>query len=228
MNLFKNIKTKQLKLSLLLIFVFVSFVSSFFVFFPFSWQQIANALTGNYSKIDGDSLGVADWNKLDDDFVAKSGDTMQGNLDMGSNNITNLANPDNDGDAVNKSALDSAIADIILGSVVINDSSGALKVFCGRTEPGITNWIEGLTWYVDIDISAANFTEGSMPYVFTSLGGLGQQWSSNGFNAISSTNPATLNNLDDVIRVYIHDYNGLSFNDFLLLDWYVNWCAFGM
>ncbi|MCK5319880.1 hypothetical protein KAJ61_00640 [Candidatus Parcubacteria bacterium] len=228
MSLFKNIKIKQLKLSLLLISVFVLFISSIFIFFPFSWQQIALALTGNYNKNLGDSLDATDWNNLDDDFVAKSGDTMQGILNMGGKNITNLADPVNNGDAVNKDTLDSAITSIILDSADIKDLNGSLKVFCGRTAPGATNWINNVSWYVDIDISAANFTEGSMPYIFTSLGGLDKHWFSGGVGNISSVNTGTLNNLDDVFRVHVFDFNGISFATMLTLNWYINWCALGI
>ena len=44
------------------------------------------------------------------DYVAKSGDTMSGTLDMGENSITNVAEPVNDGDASNKKYVDDAIA----------------------------------------------------------------------------------------------------------------------
>lgn len=227
MHIIKNVKRKELKL-FLLFFALILFFSSFFVFFPISWQSIANALSGNYSKNIGDSLGVSDWNNLDNDFVVKSGDTMQGPLDMGNRQITNLATPVNSGDAVNKSTLDTAIDGVVSGSIGIKDASGDLKVFCGRTPPGATNWIQDATWYVDVDISAANFTEGTHPYIFTSLGGYNRQWQSRGGSSIFAQNPVTIDNLDDAFRIYITDDSGANFATFLLKGWFINWCAFGI
>jgi hypothetical protein len=40
----------------------------------------ALALSANYNKISGNTLTSEQWNNLDDDFVAKSGDTINGNL----------------------------------------------------------------------------------------------------------------------------------------------------
>lgn len=225
MKLLKN--KKQLNLSLLLVFIFVLFVSSFFVFLPFSWKQIANALTGDYNKDSGDSLGRTDWNNLDDDFVDKSGDTMGGELNMGGNRISGLANPDSDDDAISRGALNSTLATFTLASAEIQDKDGELRIFCGRTDPGATAWVEGARWYVDVDISEANFTEGSMPYIFTSLGGLEKNEFTIGVGNILSSTAGTLDNLDDMFRVYIVDYNGLSYSTMLTYGWYVNWCAVG-
>lgn len=213
---------KKLKYSL---FFFVFLMLIFFASL-FFWHT-AGALTGNYNKNTGESLNSSDWNNLDNDFVAKSGDTMQGALNMGNQQITNLASPVNDGDAVNKSTLNSAIAELISENTVIQDYSGSLKVYCGRTQPGATNWIEGSVWYVDVDISAANFTEGTHPYIFSSLGGFDKQWHSRGATSIFAENPVTLNNLDDKFRIYISDDSGANFANFLLKGWFINWCAFG-
>ncbi|HBI97094.1 MAG: hypothetical protein US83_C0009G0007 [Candidatus Falkowbacteria bacterium GW2011_GWC2_38_22] len=227
MHINKNIIHKELKISLLF-FIIIIFFSFLITLFPVSLSQIANALTGNYSKNAGDTLGINDWNNLDNDFLAKSGDTMQGDLSMGNRKISDLANPTNNGDAVNKGTLDTAIAGVVSNSLGIRDGVGDLKVFCGRTLPGATNWIQGAQGkYVDIDISAGDFAEGSMPYVFTTIGGLGMQWVSRGATSISATNSATLNNLDDIFRVYILDDNGVDWGTFISRGWYVNWCTFG-
>ena len=52
------------------------------IFSPVSLEKIAYAVSPNYSKTNGQQLTIADWNNLDDDFVAKSGDTMAGPLTL--------------------------------------------------------------------------------------------------------------------------------------------------
>lgn len=47
--------------------------------------------------------------EIDDDKVSKSGDTMSGVLNMGTQKITNVANSTDDGDAVNRAQLNAAI-----------------------------------------------------------------------------------------------------------------------
>ena len=221
----KQIQNKSF-FSLSLVFLLLVFS---FVFLPFSWRQMANALT-NYSKSSGDSLDATDWNNLDNDFLATDGsNTMNSGANIvlsGGGNIKGLPDvPANNNDAASKAYVDS----IVGGSANITNTSGEnLKMVCGRTDPGATNWIEGSpSWYVDVDISGANFTEGSMPYIFTSLGGYGNEWISRGATSISATNPSTLDNLDDMFRIYIIVDDGSDFSTFKANGWYINWCAIG-
>ncbi len=86
----KKIKFLKLQLSAAFVLLAVVLVSGVFVFTPVSWQQVAQALTGNYSKSTGEQLTVSDWNNLPNDFLDKSGDTMSGDLNMGGNNINNV------------------------------------------------------------------------------------------------------------------------------------------
>ncbi len=85
-------KVKFLKWQLSAAFTLLAIIlaTGIFIFTPLSWQQVARALTGNYSKNTGDQLTVNDWNNLDDDFLDKSGDTMSGDLNMDSHNISNV------------------------------------------------------------------------------------------------------------------------------------------
>lgn len=116
MDKIKNFKSK---LSASLFLLFCLFISS--LFFSGGFYNFAQALTGDYAKTLPATLDLSEWNNLDDDFVAKSGDTMTGILDMGGNRITNLAMPTLDDDAANKSYVDTQIAAIT--------GSGAAGVF---------------------------------------------------------------------------------------------------
>ncbi len=113
----------NLKIKLLAsIFFFVSLIC-FDLFFASGLNNFAKALTGDYSKTLPASLTLTDWNNLDDDFVAKSGDSMTGTLDMGGNRITNLNDPVNDSDAANKAYVDAQMASLGVsgaGAVYIN------------------------------------------------------------------------------------------------------------
>lgn len=68
--------------------------------------------SGFISSIPSQYITETELNTALDDYVAKSGSTMSGALNMGNNKITNLSNGTNDGDAVNKKQLDDAIAGI--------------------------------------------------------------------------------------------------------------------
>lgn len=116
-----KIKSLKLKLSASLLFLFCFIVFS--VFFSGGFSNFAQALTGNYSKTLPATLDLSEWNNLDDDFVAKSGDTMTGILDMGGNRITNLGAPLVDTDAASRAYVNAQIAAIAgsgAGGVYIN------------------------------------------------------------------------------------------------------------
>jgi hypothetical protein len=65
--------------SILLLIVIFIFLSIFTTWMDGD-HNAAIALTGNYSKQAGQELSSQEWNNLKSDFVAKSGDTMTGNL----------------------------------------------------------------------------------------------------------------------------------------------------
>jgi hypothetical protein len=69
-------------------------------------SAISSVAAGNLASTDVQAA----LNELDGDKVAKSGDTMSGNLAMGSNKITGLGAGSNPGDAVNKAQLDAVSA----------------------------------------------------------------------------------------------------------------------
>lgn len=116
---------RKLKLQLSVAYFLLGAVLASGVFF--FWPQIngiAQALTGTYNKITGDQLTIADWNNLDNDFVAKSGDTMGGDLNMGGHTVTNLPNPVNNTDATSKNYVDSAIDSSGGGDTFVNWGRG--------------------------------------------------------------------------------------------------------
>ena len=86
-------RVKKLKIQLsAAIFLFFCMII-FGGFFSPDFKNFALALSPNYSKtLPGATLNLTEWNNLDDDFVAKSGSTMTGVLDMGNNKIINVNN----------------------------------------------------------------------------------------------------------------------------------------
>ncbi len=214
-------------LLILSLIVFFSFSLSILIFSPVSFVNIAKALNpSDYNKSSGQTLGVIDWNRLDSDFFAKSGDTMTGPINMANNQITNIPDvPVSPTDAVNKNFVLSQLA----AANSISDTSGNdLKVLCGRTVKGATSWVPFLGGaYVDIDISMAGFTSGSKPYIFTSLGGIGYHWLTRGVSSIYSQVSAT-DDIDSDFRIYVMNDTSMTFsNSYINYQWYVNWCAFG-
>lgn len=69
---------KQLTAAVFLLFILIT---GFLVVYD-SGSKEALAITGNYSKDANAGLTAADWNKLDDDFVAENGDATLGNLNL--------------------------------------------------------------------------------------------------------------------------------------------------
>ena len=76
----KQIKKLTLRLWAGIFAVFVIMAAGVLMFTSVYYEQIAQALTGNYGKATGDLLTASDWNNLASDFVDKSGDTMSGDL----------------------------------------------------------------------------------------------------------------------------------------------------
>jgi len=114
-------------------FFSVSISLLFFVLFAaiaaFSYDKFAWALSPNYSKtLPGATLSLTEWNNLDDDFVAKSGDAMTGILNMNGNRITNIASPAATTDAANKAYVDAQFA------AMAGSSAAAVYVNWGRAD----------------------------------------------------------------------------------------------
>jgi len=204
---------------------FVILIFGFIIFSGANFKNSVLALTGNYSKNVGDPLSTNDWNKLDDDFVAKSGDTMQGDLNLNGKKITNLADPADNGDAVNKSSMDSAIAAILIGSGGIKNTSGeSLKMICGSTPYGSTNWQNSVgSITLVVDTSVAGFASNDVVY-FVSLYGDSAMYRAVGYNGIYDS---TANSF----RIYVNNNDITSpFSNVTARDsykWYIKWCGIG-
>jgi hypothetical protein len=195
-------------------------------FLPLSFKQFASALTGNYSKSTGGQLTVTDWNNLPADFVARSGgatSAMQGNLDMGSTNrIVNLANPTADNEAVNRGAMNTAIASALTNIGNIKNIGGVnLKMVCGETTPA--DWTQYMTDVirVDIDTHLAGFT--STPSYFTSINGTSGHWRTTG--ATSVYFPTSTG-----FTIFIYDMNPSDITPAIALSWgwHIKWCGVGI
>lgn len=216
---------QKIKIGALIFFLIFLVAANLLIYGGWSVKKIALAISGNYSKSSGQQLTTADWNNLDDDFVAKSGDTMSGALNMGSQRITGLANPAAGTDAVNQSTMNAAIGAAIVGASPIKDyaSSANLRMFCGRTTPA--DWIPMAGGYarVDIDFSGANFAS-SNPFVFTSIGGNGLHYLTRGASSIYPHYGGL--SADRGFSVYVYNDSGqpYPYNSF---GWHINWCALG-
>jgi hypothetical protein len=202
-----------------------------FTFLPASFMQIANALTGDYSKVTGGQLTITDWNNLDDDFVAKSGSTMTGTLNMGNNRITNLGNPTVDSDAVSRGVMNTAISSALaaVASPMRNTSGAELRMVCGSTLVTAGNSVQYDTTTIrtDIDTSAANFT--TIYFYYASLIAVGGS-----HYKITSAN-SIYNPTATSFRLYLHfdDYNnnmpsGITVATAMGWGWTINWCGIGL
>lgn len=223
----KNIFKKEKVYSLLMLLGFI-----FFLLSGVSIKNTVLALTGDYNRVvSGDNqIDTADWDNLDNDFVAKSGDVMQGDLSMGGKKITNLIDPVNGGDAVNKNSLDNAISAIATaGSANIKNISGEnLKMVCGTTPIGSTVWLNGgaNTITTTVDTSSAGFTDNNVIY-FASLAGDMGMFSAVGQNAIYK--PIS-GNYREGFRIYLINndlslYNAASATS--PWNWHIRWCGIG-
>jgi len=102
-------KLTRVRFAAWLSILFILIVANLFVMSGWSLNRFALALTGNYSKSAGQQLTIADWNNLPADFVAKSGDTMAGDLNLGGKKGTNVGAPTTPNDAVNKQYVDDSM-----------------------------------------------------------------------------------------------------------------------
>lgn len=219
---------RKLKLQLSVAYFLLGAVlaSGVFVFWP-QINGIAQALTGTYNKITGDQLTIADWNNLDNDFVAKSGDTMGGDLNMGGHTVTNLPNPTNGTDAVNLASVNSSIASAIgaiPGASIENISGDDLKMVCGRTLP--SSWIaySARVLYVDVVIpSSIVFID--LPQYLTSILGDSQHYLVTGSDN-TYIRPNTPSG-DRVFRVYISYPTDITPSFAQSNGWSLSWCAVG-
>lgn len=218
----KKLKRLKLTLSALLFLLFILTVSLVFILTGLAINQVALAISGNYSKATGDQLTVADWNNLDNDFLPYTGAT--GQLDMNSQRIVNMGPPGAAGDAANKQYVDLAVT--AAGGSITDVSGNSLKMVCGNTVPGATNWLayDPNTIYTTVDTSAAGFL--SNAYYLTGLGGDTNHWDTTGVQNIYP--PVGLGQtLANAFRTYIYKPGGITpaQANSSGYRWYVIWCG---
>lgn len=221
----QKIRNLELKLHALVFLLIIAIVGSAFVFFP-NLKNAAQALTGNYNRNAAvpaeNELGLAAWNLLDEDFLNKSGDAMEGVLDMDSNSITNLSTAavGVDTDAANRGYVLSQIGSAVS---MVDESGNNLRMICGRTTPGLTNWQvhNSETIFVEITLPAsAGFT--MTPYYLTSLAGDG--WLQRVQGSSSIFFPSNTG-FTSYIRYTTGSWAPTDANTW---NWHLNWCAVGL
>lgn len=139
-------------------------------------NKIASALdANNYNKPTGGQLTVDDWNRLDEDFLARNGgNSMAVDLNMGNHRITNLTDPQNDNEAVTRGAMNTAISNAVSGASSISNTNGnSLKMVCGSTPLTLSNTTQyGALSRSHIRVSFnTGTTFASVPVYFASLQG---------------------------------------------------------
>lgn len=107
------------------IYLFLFFITiGLLIFAPLSLNQVALALQGRYNRAATDnSIGVVDWNYLDDDFLARDGSgAMTGDLNMGGNQVTNVGAPSNNTDAATVGYVNDSVSTAVSngGSTFVN------------------------------------------------------------------------------------------------------------
>ena len=193
------------------------------------------AVTNPYNKISPDQFLHSEWNFLLSDFLAKDGGTtvngvnnaMQGDLDMGTNRIVNVATPgaaSPDADIANKAYVNSLIA----FSGAAQDPQGNIKkIVCGQTLPGATGWINYLVNVLQVDIHTTDDGTpfgtplfSSVPVYITSMGGRWNHLTTGATNILNQTNTG--------FRVRIDYTQGFTDPDIANgRGWHIQWCAIG-
>lgn len=95
-------------------------------------------------------------------FVLKSGDTMTGNLNMGSHKVTGLSTPSADSDAATKAYVDNAVADVQVPNTVANQFLTMTAATTATKTVNGTKPIEGQLFFVTfgagVTASSGTFT----------------------------------------------------------------------
>lgn len=216
-NIMSIKKTKKLtflkfQLGSAILTLTVLLISGFFIFGP-SLEQVARAVTGNYSKTTGDSLDITDWNNLDNDFVDKNGDTMTGPLTL-------PADPTLDMQAATKQYVDNNVGGGVVVSDIKNTLGTELRMVCGETTPADWTLYDIDVLRVDINTSAAGFT--ATPSYFVSIYGTAGHWRTMGINSLYFSSPTGF-------TIFVFDLNSADITpaQALTWGWYIKWCGVG-
>ncbi|MCK5061120.1 hypothetical protein KAR28_01060 [Candidatus Parcubacteria bacterium] len=213
------------------------FLIAIIIFVTFSINSIGRveAVTNPYNKISPDQFLHSEWNSLLSDFLAKDGATtvngvnnaMQGDFDMGTNSIVNVATPgalSAGSNIANKAYVNSIIA----FSGAAQDPQGNIKkIVCGQTLLGATGWTSYLVNILQVDIHTTDDGTpfgaplfSSTPVYITSMGGRWNHLTTGATNILNQTNVG--------FRVRIDYTQGFTDPDTANgRGWHIQWCAIG-
>jgi hypothetical protein len=114
-----------------------------------------------------------------------------------------------------------AVTTGIIDSAVEAQAVASMRIAAGRTQPGYTNWVQGSSSseiYVNVDTSQGKFV--SIPIYVSSLGGLGNMFSTSGSSCIYA--PTNIG-----FTVYLKSLNGSALIPSVIkaapYGWFVNW-----
>lgn len=215
------------KLITLILFFLIVFL------FLFSGVNIKNTVLAFTAKSLNDQLTVADWNGLADDFLAKSGGIMSGDININNNKITNIPTPTSSSDnkdVANKEYVDTKFS---AGSGITNlYFTEGIKMVCGTSGTGGWTTVNNgspvfgvyyITRYVDT--SSAGFIDDHVIY-FTSLNGEASTARSTGVQNLYQPRKngfsvsLAMNDINENINDSLNNINGSW-------AWEVRWCGIG-
>jgi hypothetical protein len=201
----------------------------------FSGVNIKNtvlALNGDYDRAgSGDNqIETDDWDFLDEDFLARDGSNEMdndANIILNGGNIKGLPDiPEGSNDATSKLYVDTEIAGVVGGGSanIINTSGENLKMVCGETSFGSTEWAQVFSNTITllVDTSSASFASDDVAYS-VSLYGDGSMYEAVGYNGIYQSSATSF-------RIYVtnnllNTLSAVSVRD--NYKWYIRWCGVG-
>ena len=239
----KKILILQAQLTTAIFLLVVVLISGFFIFGP-NLTEVVQALNpADYNKPADGQLTAADWNRLDADFVAKSGDAMAGPLTL-------PGNPTLPNHAANKQYADSTFVDtagdtmtgfLTLSGDPASNLQAATKQYVDDNLPITDAFGNVYKMYCASSPAGGWSTYGVnsvMTVVNTSAAGFSNVWrytvSLSGTNAGPAMGQNTLYNISNtsfelhiLYAGWAGDFPGITGTDANTWGWQVHWCGIG-